>query len=202
MNRLVAIDIDGVLADFEGKLVRVLASEFGDVAEQNGYLYSIEARFKDHPEILSKALLYLNTPNFYRNLDPIEPMIEFVDELVELGFGVMFLTSRPSTHEEVTRRWLERNLANYRNTAGLFVGVENKADFLLDVMPDFLIDDNPAEIVRCKQVKLPGLCYEQAWNLGVFPRIVHDRNGEVYLQLSEDKEPFHLINSYKEVQNG
>jgi len=198
MNKLVAMDIDGVLADFENKLVNVLWSEFDYPAANKRHLFSLEARFKDHPEILSRALLYVNTPNFYRKLEPIQPMIEFVDELVELGFGVMFLTSRPSTHEEVTRRWLERNLANYKKTTGLFVGVENKADFLLDVMPDFLVDDNPAEILRCKQVGVPGLCYEQVWNLGVFPRIVHDRNWEVYLQLSEDKDPFHLINSYKE----
>lgn len=198
MNRLVAMDIDGVLAEFEPKLVSVLYVEFGDVAKQRRDLFSLEKQFCDHPEILSRAHLYMGKPSFYIDLEPNPYMVQFTNELIDLGFRVVFISSRPRTHEGVTRRWLERNIENYADSLGLIVGVEHKADWLVDVSPDFLIDDNPAEILRCKQVGVPGLCYEQAWNLDVFPRIVHDRNGEVYLQLSEDKEPFHLINSYKE----
>ncbi len=197
MNKLAVLDVDGVLANFEGKVVACLESEFGGIATQNRHEFSFEKRWASHGNVLKRALLYTNTPNFYKSIEPNVPMIQFAETLIDLSFGVMFLTSRPKTHEEVTRRWLERNIGNYAQAFGLFVDVNDKADFISDMYPDFLIDDNPEEIARCKERRVMGLCYDQPWNTGIFPRIVHDRNGEVYLQLSDDKEPFHLIDSYK-----
>lgn len=195
MNKIVCFDVDGVLADFEGKLVNVLESEFGDIATKNRNLFSIEDRFENHPEIIRRAQLYINTPNFYRNLEPIKDMILLANELIGFKVGVMYLTSRPQTHEEVTRRWLQKHTENYSESLGLFCGVENKADFLLDVNAQYLIDDNPKEITRCKKSKIPVLVWSQEWNERLFPRLYASSNGTLMLWESEDKEaePFWTV---------
>jgi uncharacterized HAD superfamily protein len=173
-----------------------LYSEFGEDALVNQDRYFYEARFENRPDILRRVNRYMNEPRFFIGIEPNQAMIEFVNRLIELQFGVMFVTWRPRSHEEVTRRWLERHIVNYADTLGLFMGIEDKAEFLRDVIVDFVVDDNPRQISLMKQRGINGFCYDAPYNLGYFPRIVHDRNGEVYLQLADDQEPFHLLNSY------
>jgi hypothetical protein len=194
--KTVVLEVDGVLAQLREKIDAALYSEFGEDALANQDRYFYEARFENRPDILRRVNRYMNEPRFFIGVEPNQAMVEFVNRLIELEFGVMFVTWRPRSHEEVTRRWLERYVVKYSKTIGLFMEVDNKAEFLRDVFVDFAIDDNPRQISLMKQRGINGFAYDAPYNVGYFPRIVHDRNGEVYLQLADDQEPFHLLNSY------
>lgn len=171
MKKIVAFDIDGVLADFESNLVSALVEEFGGIGSLNRHLYSLEKRFKDHPKVLSRAIQYVNDPNFCYALDPIYPACMLVDGLMDLGFGVMHLTSRPRSHETFTRRWLQKHTPDYKSSLGLFCGVSDKSDFLKDVDIELLVEDNPEEITRCKNSNISVACWSQPWNDDICPKI-------------------------------
>lgn len=196
MNKnVVVFDIDGVLADFEGKLVDALVNEFGGLGSLNRHKFNMGERFKDHPKILRRAEQYINDPNFYYGIEPNYHACNLVADFMEDGYGVMYVTSRPKSHETFTRRWLQKNTPDYSKSLGLFCGVSDKADFLKDVSVEFLIDDNPAEITRCKKNSIPVLCWWQAWNSECFPRLfvaseVDDRVLMVQANESTESVPF------------
>ena len=82
MNKLIIMDVDGVLADFEWRLVDVLASEFGEIATRNRDKFRLEDRYGEYPEVLGRALELVKDPNFYYSLDVYEGAADFVKELV------------------------------------------------------------------------------------------------------------------------
>jgi 5'(3')-deoxyribonucleotidase len=196
-KKVVVFDIDGVLADFEGRLVEVLSKKFGGLAAINRHLFNLEERFADHPKILEAALMYTADPNFYYGIEPLSAC-QFVGELMERGVGVMYVTSRPKSHETFTRRWLQKNTPNYGKSLGLFCGVEDKADFLADVPVEFLVEDNPAEITRCKNSGIQVLTWEQEWNQDFFPRLYAGNDG-LMLQMDGATEAYPFWNTVEAV---
>jgi hypothetical protein len=71
---------------------------------------------------------------------------------------------------------------------GMFVGVEDKAEFLADVVVEFVVEDSPEQIEKLKDAGIPVLCWDKQWNEGIFPRLFTDRNGHVFLWEEESLE--------------
>lgn len=186
-KKAVVFDIDGVLADFEGRLVEALVAEFGGLGSLNRHMFSLKERFKNHPKVLQRALQYVDDPNFYYGIERNSAACDFAADFMEDGFGVMYVTSRPRTHEAFTRRWLQKNTVGYGKSLGLFCGISNKADFLGDVPVQFLIEDNPEEITRCKGLLIPVINWWQPWNSEHFPRLFESES-EIMVQQSEDND--------------
>lgn len=198
-KKIVAFDVDGVLAKFEQKLVDVLVGEFGKMGGINRFFFSLEDRFKNHPDVLKKALQYVADPNFYYSIPRDDGACDFVADLMEDGWGVMYVTSRPRSHETFTRRWLQKNTNKYEKSYGLFCGISNKSEFLKDVDVEFLVEDNPEEIIRCKNSKIPVMCWAQQWNDHLFPRLYTDKEGVLMLWIDEESDatPFwSLVKEY------
>lgn len=191
-TKVVAFDVDGVLADFEEKLVDVLVKDFGRVGSMNRHLFSLEERFSNYPEVLAKALRYVNDPNFYYGIEPDPYACKFVEELMENGFTPLYVTSRPKVTETFTRRWLEKNTPDYKKSYGLFCGVEDKAAFLSGAPVYLLIDDSPEQFTRCKSKEFPVVIWMRQWNDHIFPRLIGTGNG-VYWQQNEFDEPVSAI---------
>lgn len=187
MNKIVYFDVDGVLAKFEEKLVNALCDEFGASGSVNRHLFSMEDRFAKFPHIYQRAKQYIENPNFYYGIEPDQDACDFAAELMQKDFTIMYVTSRPTMHESYTRRWLQRHTWNYTMSAGLFCGVENKAEFLSDVDIQFLVEDNPDEITRCKKMGIPVLVWSQEWNDELYPRL-YVSSGTQMLWVAEDKE--------------
>lgn len=191
MNNIAVFDIDGVLADFEPKLIDTLHRERGRGALMNRNLYSIEERFKEYPIVLERALELVNYPLFYKDIKPNPNACKFVKEVMEL-YDVMYVSSRPREAEVFTRLWLQKNTYNYSRSLGLFCGIEDKADWLADVVVGFVVDDSPEQIGKLNESGKTALCWSQPWNEGVFPRLFSDRAGEIYMWSDEssEAEPF------------
>ena len=182
-------DIDGVLADYEGQLVKELYRRFGSVGLRNRDKYSLEDRFVDHPEILECAQMLTEDPNFYYGLPEDVAAIRFVEDLLDDGFLAVYLTSRPSTARGFTRRWLIRKLTDTNPL--VFCGASDKVGWLESVYGnmDFVVEDNPEQIEKIRKAGLTVLCWSQPWNEGIFPRLyVRSTDQELMLWASEDTE--------------
>src|SRR3990167_1260037 len=127
MNKLVVMDIDGVLADFEGKLVSVLAREFGEIAYYNRDRFRLEDRYGKYPQVLNRALELTKDPNFYYGLEECEGATDFVDRLSDEQYSITYASSRPKTAESFTIRWLFKHTIG---RFGVYCGVADKLDFV------------------------------------------------------------------------
>ena len=201
---LVIFDVDGVVCNFEEKIVAELCRQFGQKGALNRHYYRLEDRFKHYPEILRKALELANDPNFYYGLNPISDGIRFSEELHLAGYAIMFLSSRPFLMKSFTDRWLGKNVPflekpsrspgqhvrSYKGKEFLHCGVENKAEFLEEITDsiEFVVEDSPRQIESLKDAGIPVLCWSQEWNEGIFPRLYVSKNGILMLWVSEDEE--------------
>ena len=191
MIRYCVFDIDNVLADFEGWLVETLCEKFGEDATMNRDKYELKERFKDAPEILDDSYRLMRRPSSYLYLEPILEGVQLANRILDSGCQILFLSSRPMTVEGATRRWLQNHL-DYGRCAGMYIGVNDKADFLHGVYPDletaFVIDDNPKQVEKLRRMGTKALCWSQPWNEWCFPRLEVDRQGEVWLWEDETLE--------------
>jgi len=190
MNKMVVFDIDGVLAKFEPGLVEVLDGEFGSNSKVNRHVFILEERFKNHPEILSRAIELSENPNFYYGLEPDKNALIFLSDLEANGFGIMYLTGRPKSSYPFTKRWLEKMAPRFMANS-LFME-SDKADFLADVDVDFVVEDSPSQIESLKKSGKTVLCWHQEWNEGIFPRLYARSDGEImyWSEVGEESEPF------------
>lgn len=191
--KTVVFDIDGVLAEFEPYLVACLENEFGSLATKGRNMYHFQERFAEYPYILEKAEGIQADPNIYYCLEPNPAAVKLVCSLIELGYGVLYVSARPKYTETYTRRWLEKHTGCYKHSLGLWCGIENKADYLSDIDVDFVVEDSPDQIQRLREFGIPYLCWGQEWNSGIFPRLVTERQSDdVFLWESEStpERPF------------
>ena len=103
MNRKVVVDVDGVLADFEGAFCDVFGYERRE-------LVSLESRY---PSQTRKIVEFINDPFVYKELRPLQIGLDIVEYLNMKGFDVHVVTGRPFGMEGVTRRWLQQNLIQF-----------------------------------------------------------------------------------------
>jgi 5'(3')-deoxyribonucleotidase len=195
MNKLVVFDIDGVVADFERKLVKTLAEEFaGDDMLSNRDRFKLEDRYAG--EMLRRAKQLTADPNFYYDVSSIPGAFSFVSELMDNGFAVMFYSSRPVFMNNVTRRWLHKEFGSYfESSFGVFVGVQDKSYFLSELTGstiEFVVEDNPEEIQTLKSNGFTVLTWENPWNEGIFPRLYLRKDGELMFWVASyiEAEPF------------
>lgn len=180
-KKMVLMDIDGVLADLEGRLVEHLVACYGKDAEINRDMYAIEDRYADFPEILDAALSFVIDPNVYYPLLPLMDGLEFTERIIAKGYPVQFLSSRPQTAETFTVRWLREHLLDYDNTTlGAKCLGGNKARTILKDYKDlveFVVDDRPSTVEQLNKGGVLAYSWAQIWNVGVHPAILHGDDG-------------------------
>lgn len=188
-KKLVVMDIDGVLADFEGRLVQHLVMRFGDEAIADRSFYSLERRYNSkNPEVIGEAIRFVNDPNSYYSLEEHDGAIQFVETLMVHGHKILYLSSRPKNAYMFTRRWLSKKISDM--FLNLFTGIEDKAHFLSDLgeSVEFVVEDSPVQIKELKEAGFTVACWSQPWNEGIFPRFYVRTDGVVMLWGSDDTE--------------
>lgn len=192
-------DVDNVLADFEEALVERLC-EIDPIAETlNRDLYSLEKRYEMHPKLLDAALSFTERPSSYGfALKPIYTGVKFVNELISRGWEVLFLSARPggSAFRNQTSRWLEHYIDDYYNTRGCLLGVSAKVE-ITEEWGGILVDDNPDLVEFANKRGTKAYAWDQPWNEGVFPRLVCDREGTVYIWKDEATEEVPFFSVYE-----
>lgn len=189
MNNIAVFDIDGVVADFEGRLNFHLHTKFDRLATCNRSVYSLEERYANKSDVLKEALEFTADPNSYYGLVPDMAIIGFIQRIYKDGYSIYFVSGRPATVENFTRRWLKKHLdCEFR----LACGVSNKADYLLNCewndLVDFAVDDSPMVVKDLVGCGFNAYIYDQPWNQGIFPRIYVRSDQELMVWEDESVE--------------
>lgn len=150
MNKNVVVDVDGVIADFEGEFIRT----FGDDRRE---LESLESRYPSRGAEINR---FVNNPATYKTLQPIPLGLSIVEYLTDNGWDVDIVTSRPADVEWITRRWLKEWGVNFLS----FSINPNKAGKIYELEPVCAIDDLISVARTLKRYSVPVLLMQQPWN--------------------------------------
>jgi len=137
-NYVIACELDGVVFDFEYDF----CTKFGT---NNRHLSNLFERYPDVDKELIQE--FLDSPDTYRDLLPIFGGITFVRIAQALGFGIIFLTSRPVKSFRFTKQALKYYELNYND----LVFTKDKSDFISRFNASgnqkirMLVDDIPAK---------------------------------------------------------
>lgn len=146
----VVVDIDGVLADFEG----AFCDEFGDERRE---LVSLESRY---PMQARKINVFINNGFVYKNLKPLELGLEIVRYLNENDFEVSIVTARPFGLESVTRDWLSRYGVEYAS----FISDRSKTGQIALMKPLCAVDDLFSVHTALLGHNIPTILVAHPWN--------------------------------------
>jgi hypothetical protein len=150
MNRTVVVDVDGVLANFNGRFTE----SFGQERQELEFL---ESRYPNQAREITR---FVNDPATYKNLRPISLGLAVVELLNEWNYDVSIITSRPIGTEWITRRWLKEHNVNY-----LSFGVyPSKVSKISEIRPVCAIDDMPSISRHLQTYNIPVLLMQQPWN--------------------------------------
>lgn len=150
MNKRVVVDIDGVLADFEG----AFCEEFGYDRRE---LVSLESRYPAQARKINK---FINNGFVYKNLKPLELGLEIVRYLNENDFEVSIVTARPFGLESVTRDWLYRYEVEYSS----FISERAKTGQIAIMKPLCAVDDLFSVHTALLGHNIPTVVVAHPWN--------------------------------------
>lgn len=187
-KKMVIMDIDGVLADLEGQMVKWLVEKFGERANVSRDVYDLETRYAEMPDVLAEALAFVLDPNSYYGLEPHVDGIRFVESLINTDYPVLFLSSRPKAAEEFTVRWLKKHVENYAYSNGARCVSGSKARLILRDMAGlvaFVVDDKPETVEELNRGGVLAYSWQRPWNKGVYPLLDHDATSKSVL-IDED----------------
>ena len=178
MNKNVVMDIDGVLADFNGAFVK----KFGTDRQE---LENLESRY---PNRATEIYKFVSNPATYKDLEPIPLGLSIVDFLVDNGFDVDVVTSRPLSSEWVTRRWLKKTGIRYLSF-GVF---PNKASQIHYLHPICAVDDLISVSRLLTRYLVPVLVFQQPWNW------FYEDKSQVFSNLGQFISAFQRIRTKKD----
>ena len=151
-----AIDCDGVLADFEMEFCQ----SFG---YDNREMANLERRYPKFADIITE---FVQNPDTYSDLLPIFGGVLLVRQAIAHGFTVVLMTSRPATTFAVTRKWLKEYEIPYHD----LVLVKDKGDgvtsynLLNKSCPIRVLVDDLIQNVEALPSGVRGLLWKQPWN--------------------------------------
>lgn len=162
MNNKVVVDIDGVIADFEG----AFCEEFGYERRE---LVSLESRYPNRAIEISK---FINNGFVYKKLQPYDLGLDIVDYLMDYGMEVHIVSSRPYFLEGVTRTWLKRHGVNYTS---LTLNTQKTGEIAL-IKPLCAVDDLFSVHMTLKRHNIPTIIVAQPWNNYIGEKMIRISN--------------------------
>lgn len=138
----ILVDVDGVLADFDGWFMRLWAEKYPDrprLDQSRRTSFKIVDEFS--PEVRDDIRAIYSTKGFYRQLPVIPGAVEALHNMKDSGLDVWICTSPLTEYRNCVLEkfeWIEEHLG--ADWVGRLILTKNKAL----VCGDYLIDDNPS----------------------------------------------------------
>ncbi len=158
-DRVVLVDMDGVLADFDGAVLEALPPDITRVARTNFYIA------RDYPEHKARVEAVYSHPEFFFNLKPTDGAIDGWQRLIDLGFKPRVCTA-PLTLNPKSREgklaWLEEHLVPQFGTQVLEQAIFDKKKHDYDGL--VLIDDRPDVDTNGGQATWRHVVFDQPYN--------------------------------------
>lgn len=154
----IALDVDGVLADLAGMVIKIYEEMTGirigrEIITEWEFWIKLNLTRQDFMKLITRA---------WERWEEMKPIEDDLDEdsqkLMQLGH-LDILTQRPAETIEYVKKWLKHHGVSYRN----FVWVPlkaSKASYYYDVY----IDDSPRLAERIANTRRLVLLYDQSWN--------------------------------------
>lgn len=180
----IAVDIDGVLANFEKKFCE-------DFGYENRDLYSLEARYPELDPALIKE--YVNNPDNYVDLEPIFGGLLFCRQAHQRGWYILLVTSRNPSLADVTRQWLAKYGAVYHEL--MFAKDKREAIYDWEEIeiwdckkpPVSIVVDDSVSVLESMPEKYC-VAWDSEWNYGYYPRMYYATlEMKLMLEISEWK---------------
>ncbi len=156
------VDMDGVLADFDGATTAYLVEHHPDIAiaERNNFYYR-----DDYPDPAHQAIINQlhASRHFFANLPVIDGALEGWERLYELGYEPRVCSSPLHTNEwcEAEKRdWLGRHLGRSVAMAAILTTAKHEYDGVA------LLDDRPT-IRHADQASWQHVVFGASYNRGV-----------------------------------
>lgn len=161
----IMVDVDGVLADFEGRFCQ-------DFGSDNRHLYCLEDRYpKVDPELIRE---YAKNPDNYIDLAPIFGGLMFCRQAHQRGWYVLLMTSRDKSLRTVTQNWLHKYSVVYHEL--IFSRNKRAAVEDFDVLhPEYqvrIVVDDSVSVLESMPEKYC-VAWSQLWNFGYYPTMTY-----------------------------
>lgn len=141
-NKLIALDLDGVVFDFLGQFLRVhnlrnntriTAEDITSFMPDDGLTSLISGGE------WAESFAFFEESGGYATLKTFEGVRTALENIIKMGHKLVFITSRPAKYEKHTRLAL---LLNKLPKADIYFVPEGKYSTLFNLQPDVFVDDN------------------------------------------------------------
>lgn len=137
MNKKIALDLDGVIADIDKAIEEALSSRgFDDYDYSNWLITHHECDLSN--EIMGNSL-------FWKNLHPLTDAWHQVNYWFAHGYDVYIVTARRTDASmSITEQWLDDWKIN--TMPPIFAKMGEKHNIINELNPLFVVEDNPNEV--------------------------------------------------------
>jgi 5'(3')-deoxyribonucleotidase len=176
VKKHIAIDMDGVMLDFDGRLNEAIALEFGVKVEtpttwEQPLRASLTPMFRSYGYNDCWAWLRQRS-HIWAQSQPIPGALAGVHMLRSHGYNVELLTSKPTWAERGVWTWLSRYRPEFNQVTIVPPG-QSKRDFSV---ASILVDDYIGNVREWLNVGRKAVLFDQPWNQGWLDTLFGARN--------------------------